>query len=582
MKLRRSTWTARAAAGGPAPASATPGRNASSATEPRAVRFAPRGPLALEPRAFGLVLDAWDDDDGEPCAFQLVGDGKVALVEVVGPLMHHEEWWLDSYDAIKSRVAAALESEARCVLLSIDSPGGLVAGCFDTVSEIRALAAKAGKKLYAYADAQATSAGYALACAGERIFVPSTGVLGSIGVIDALLDATGADEQWGVKFTVITSGARKADGHPHTPTSAAAIAAAQANVDVLAGVFFEVVAERRPGLSVEKIRGLEAAMLIGQQAVDAGLADEIATLDQVIAKLSAEESAGAAATPPAAGAGAAARARGALALVRDTHSPAGMGPAAVKAGGAPAVRKLAMTMQEIRAGLKAVAEDENADEKERENARAALAALDAKAEGGDGDEGDKGDDKDKDGDKPAAESDKDKDEPAPADDKDKDEKSAIASLGSALAAMGRKVDGLVAAIAQRDKAEKTKADAAKREALFAARPDVPKAMREALASTDPKELEAILKATPVQAPGAVSAARAALGVVPTQPQGTDAPKPGDATATSNRSGHGDELDRAMGLSKPGDAIALKGNSLELGLMTPEQARAFLAAQRKAG
>ena len=94
--------------------------------------FSPPGLLALEPRAFGLVLAAPYKPHSEE------RDG-VAVIGVRGPLMHHDDDFCESYDQIKRRVSAALASTCRAVVLAIDSPGGLVSGCFDTAAELRAL-----------------------------------------------------------------------------------------------------------------------------------------------------------------------------------------------------------------------------------------------------------------------------------------------------------------------------------------------------------------------------------------------------------------------------------------------------------
>ena len=241
-------------------------------------RFAPMGLLAVGPKAFGFIFDLPD----EPTVDMR---GDVAIVNVRGPLMHHHEWCFDSYDDIKARVATALDRKPKAIVLSLDSPGGLVSGCFETAREVRDLARAAGVPLRAYIDGQATSAAYALACAAESITVPATGIVGSIGVIDTLVDATAQDAMWGVAFRMIASGARKTDGNPHEKISDDAIFAAQKRVDSLAEIFFAHVSASRPGLSVEQIRALEAGLSHGAEAVELGLADAVGTLDDLLAML---------------------------------------------------------------------------------------------------------------------------------------------------------------------------------------------------------------------------------------------------------------------------------------------------------
>jgi capsid assembly protease len=206
--------------------------------------------------------------------------GEVAVVNVRGPLVHHVDGEFDSYDEIKERVALALQSDARAVVLRIDSPGGLVSGCFDTAVELRRMAARSGRRLIAYAE-QATSAAYALACACEEIYASSSATVGSVGVIDTVLDVTSLDQAQGVKLALVTSGARKADSNPHTPLSDEKLAAAQASVDAVAGLFFELVADARR-LGVGAVQALEAATFPGVVAATRGLVDHVATIEECI------------------------------------------------------------------------------------------------------------------------------------------------------------------------------------------------------------------------------------------------------------------------------------------------------------
>jgi len=241
--------------------------------------FAKRGLLAMRADMWGLAFEV----ETERPSYDLVGNA--AIVTIDGPLTHHREWWWDSYDEIKERVQAALASPASTVVLRINSPGGEVSGCFETARELREIASLAGKQLVAYADGLAASAGYALACAASRIYLSETSFVGSIGVMTTLFDAVGMNEQLGLRYEVIASGKRKRDGNPNVPISEAAIAAAQKQVDDLAAIFFGLVSETR-GLDVEAIAALEAGILLGRQAVSAGLADGVMTFDALLESLS--------------------------------------------------------------------------------------------------------------------------------------------------------------------------------------------------------------------------------------------------------------------------------------------------------
>jgi ClpP class serine protease len=294
--------------------------------------FAPSGLLAIDPKAFGVVFVL-----PEPPEPYQAGDSIV--VPIRGPLMHHADPFFDSYDAIKSRFSAAVKSKPARVVLAIDSPGGLVSGCFEAVETMKREAAAEGVPVVSYVDGTATSAAYALACVGEEIATPRTGALGSVGVITEVVDVSGLDDAMGAKVAVFTSGARKADGHPSVPLSDDARAAIQKRVDDLAAVFFDTVAAAR-GKSVDEIRSLEAGVMHGDAAKAAGLADHVvADLEAFLAAPASEQTDAAAAA--------------------EGDSP--------------------MSLKSAIEALRSAAESE--DEEEAKKAKAALKAIEGKAEG---------------------------------------------------------------------------------------------------------------------------------------------------------------------------------------------------------
>lgn len=406
-------------------------------------RFAPHGLLALAPRAFGFVFDV-----PEPVA--ATNTDGVALVSIRGPLMHHDEFWFDSYDAIKSRVAAALSTKPKALVLAIDSPGGLVSGCFDTSREIRDMAAAAGVPMHAYVDGQATSAAYALACAAQSIHAPAEALVGSIGVLDALLDASAEDAMFGLKVTMIASGKRKLDGNPHEPTSSDAIAVRQETVNSLAALFFALVAESRPAISVEDVRALEAGIFHGADAQARGLIDEITTLDSLLSALAS----GAMKTP-------------------NEDNP--------------------MSYKDAVAALRKAAESDDKDEAEK--AKRMLAALDDGDKEDSDEEASEGDDEDKPSDKEAEATEDDEEEPEAA-----SAKSTTAELAALVNAQSKK---LAKFEAEREASQKSE--------LFASRPDLSKELVKVLQKKSFTEAKAIVDAMPAPKKPKPAAAATVIG-----------------------------------------------------------------------
>jgi len=289
-------------------------------------RYIPRGgPQAIDPQAlFGLFDE-----------LELQGNlerADATIVTIRGPLSQHAGFWGDSYEAILARVVEACAKAAPAVLLRIDSPGGEVAGCFDTARAIRAACDRAQKRLLVHVEGECASAAYALACVADRIVASPTAKIGSIGIIAVRFDDTAADAMTGHNVALITSGQRKADGNPHAPLSADELLVHQQEVDGLAGAFFALVAVYR-SLTPQKIAAYEAASFRGGAAVQAGFVDELGSFDHLLASLGGAQQGGA----------------------MDKE-------------------------EEAREALRSIAEDEERDEKARAKARRALAALDDEEE----------------------------------------------------------------------------------------------------------------------------------------------------------------------------------------------------------
>ncbi len=434
--------------------------------------FRPRGLLALEPSAYG---ESFERAEVTPALF-----GKIAVLPIRGPLVQHADPEFESYEAITAVAARVIAGKPKALVLSIASPGGVVAGLFESAATLRSMAAAAGVPLIAYIDGQACSAAYVFACACSRIVAPPAADVGSIGVIAVMADATAQAAAQGMKFAVVTSGKRKADGNPLTALTPDAVSAKQEHVDQMAGIFFQHVAQAR-GLTPEVVRALEAGTFTGLIARDLRLVDDVQNLDQLLASLNEPE--GLAATT--------------------------------------AEDKQMSFKAKARANAQAVLDDDKASDEDKEDAKKCLAAF-----GDDDEKDDKAE-----GDDAPADDDKKKDEDASAEDESDDEEASTASAAAAVASMAP-----VAAAASPDVSsrlatlEATVAqgtDNAKRRKLFASRSDLSKEQIKSLKAVPTAALAAALSAIPkAVAPkgeGLTAAARAAAQTAPSAtPAGTAA------------------------------------------------------------
>ena len=245
-------------------------------------------PAMLEPAA----LDSGDPLQGA-VSRKLDYDvlAGVAVIPVRGVLMQAGGlipnagmwWWYCGYNHVRQKMLLALnDPEVKAIALDINSPGGEVSGCFDLVDTIHAM--RGDKPIWAILNENAFSAAYAIASACDHITVPRTGGTGSIGVIAVHVDFSAMMAKEGIKFTVITYGDHKADGHPAFPLSKDAAKSFQHDLDVMGDLFVETVARNRKVTSA-KIRDTQAATYLGSEGVAAGLADEVLAPDAAFRSL---------------------------------------------------------------------------------------------------------------------------------------------------------------------------------------------------------------------------------------------------------------------------------------------------------
>lgn len=192
---------------------------------------------------------------------------------------------LTSYTRIAADLDAALTApEVAGILLDIDSPGGEAGGVFELAARIREATAR--KPVWAHAGDSAFSAGYALACAAQRVTLATTGGVGSIGVIALHIDQSVRNAQNGLSVTALYAGAHKNDATPHAPLTPQATDALQTEIERLYALFVAHVAAMR-GLDANAVRATEAALFFGEDALAAGLADGVASLDTTLADFAA-------------------------------------------------------------------------------------------------------------------------------------------------------------------------------------------------------------------------------------------------------------------------------------------------------
>ena len=177
---------------------------------------------------------------------------------------------------------ALANNTIKSILLDIDSPGGTIDGTQELADII--FAGRGQKPIVAYSDGMIASAAYWIGSAADRIYISGdTVTVGSIGVVASHIDYSRYEEKIGIKTTEIYAGKYKRIASQYQPLSEEGRQTIQDQVDFLYTVFVNEVAKQR-SVSVGKVleNMADGKIFIGNQAISAGLVDDMATLDRLI------------------------------------------------------------------------------------------------------------------------------------------------------------------------------------------------------------------------------------------------------------------------------------------------------------
>lgn len=267
----------------------------------RAVEAICREPWAITRDALELILavaaretegvEAIERDLGRPLVNARevrVRDG-VAVIPVSGPLFRYANLFTrvsraTSLEELATDLGEALAApEVRGIVLDVDSPGGQMNGTEELAELV--FRARAEKPIVAHISGVGQSGAYWIASAAEVVTIGATALAGSIGTVLTVTDARPADEKAGIRtLEIVSSQSPKKRLDPFSEEGRSEF---QHIVDELADVFIDAVARNR-GTTRERVLSDfgQGGSLVGAAAVRAGLADRVATLEDVIADLS--------------------------------------------------------------------------------------------------------------------------------------------------------------------------------------------------------------------------------------------------------------------------------------------------------
>ena len=234
-----------------------------------------------------------EDDDGGPWwksediwgealpAPQLVG--STALIPVKGvitsgmPAIYRAIGYADT-DEIGAWISHAADDPGVAqIVLSIDSPGGMVTGTPELASIVAA--AELAKPVVAHSKGMMDSAAYWIASQARAIYCTPSADVGCIGVYQVHYDWTQFMKDFGVSAEIFKSGDLKAAGHPDIPLSDAQRVHIQAEIDAIGVQFRAAVKTKRTLVEDDSMRGQS---FIGTAAAARNLVAGLCTLDALL------------------------------------------------------------------------------------------------------------------------------------------------------------------------------------------------------------------------------------------------------------------------------------------------------------
>ncbi|GBU15231.1 peptidase [Polaromonas sp.] len=202
-----------------------------------------------------------------------------AVVEIKGEIAAGAD---ASADFVNTALRAAFEDEgSQAIVLLINSPGGSPVQAGMMNDEILRLKALHKKPVYAVIEETCASAAYYIAVSADKIYVDKASVVGSIGVLMNGFGFTGLMDKLGVERRLMTAGENKGFLDPFSPQSEKQRAFAQTMLDQIHQQFITVVKQGRGERLKETPEMFSGLFWSGEQAVELGLADQMANLDYV-------------------------------------------------------------------------------------------------------------------------------------------------------------------------------------------------------------------------------------------------------------------------------------------------------------
>jgi len=216
-----------------------------------------------------------------------VPTGNIAVIPITGTITAEGYSYGSTVSATKTIewIEDAEENdEIKAILLDINSPGGSAVGSDEIALAVRA----AEKPVVAVIREIGTSGAYWIASAADKVYANRMSVTGSIGVLGSYLEFAKLLEDYNITYRRLVSGKYKDMGSPFKELTDEEELIFQMAIDTIHSYFIDAVAENR-NIPVDRVREIATGrFVLGIEAVELGLVDELGTKQDAVAYLEKE------------------------------------------------------------------------------------------------------------------------------------------------------------------------------------------------------------------------------------------------------------------------------------------------------
>ena len=206
-------------------------------------------------------------------------EDAVAIINVSGTIQY--DGTACSPEGLKELLDEAEDDDhIKAVVLRVDSGGGTATAGEEMAEYVRLF----NKPIVVSSASINASAAYEISSQSDYIFVAKSTEIGAIGTAMQLTDMSGLLDMLGINMEVITSAEQKDSSYGFRPLTDEERAYYQGLVDEINEVFVQNVADGR-GMTIDEVKELATGMpFTGLGAVANGLADEVGTREDAVAK----------------------------------------------------------------------------------------------------------------------------------------------------------------------------------------------------------------------------------------------------------------------------------------------------------